>query len=80
MYIFKGCELCCELPPNVQLKKKKMETKVLLGEKFVLALYGSQRFATLDEYMYNAHNRNIASKSMGVTFTLAALPPTSVAA
>ena len=50
------------------------------GEKFVLALYGGQRLATLDEYMYYmilscmycAYNRNIASKSFGATFTLAA--------
>ena len=47
------------------------------GEKFVLALYGCQRLAMLDEYMYYAYNRNIASKSIGATFTLAALPPTS---
>ena len=50
------------------------------GEKFVLALHGGQRLAMLDEYMYYACNRNIASKSIGATFTLAALPPTSAAA
>ena len=50
------------------------------GEKFVLALYGCQRLAMLDEYRYYAYNRNIASKSIGATFTLAALPPTSAAA
>ena len=49
------------------------------GEKFVLALYGCQRLAMLDEYRYYAYNRNIASKSIGATFTLAALPPTSTA-
>ena len=49
------------------------------GKKFVLALYGAQMLATLDEYMYYAYNRNIASKSIGATFTLAALPPTSSA-
>ena len=32
------------------------------GKQFVLALYGCQRLATLDEYMYYANNRNIASK------------------
>ena len=47
------------------------------GKQFVLALYEGQRLATLDEYRYYAHNRNIASKSIGATFTLAALPPTS---
>ena len=46
--------------------KWKPVTKVLLGEKFVLVLYGGQRLATLDEYRY--YNRNIASKSMGATF------------
>ena len=50
------------------------------GEKFVLALYGCQRLALLDEYKYYAYNRNIARKSIGATFTLAALPPTSAAA
>ena len=25
MYIFNGCELCCELPPNVQYKIKKLK-------------------------------------------------------
>ena len=44
--------------------------------KCFLALYGGQRLATLDEYRY--YNRNIAIKSMGATFTLAAFPPTSV--
>ena len=44
----------------------------------VLALYGGQRLATLDEYRY--YNRNIAIKSMGARLTLAALPPTSAAA
>ena len=58
----------------------EMETKVLLGAKFVLALYGGQRFAMLDEYRYYAYNRNIATKPMGATFTLAALPLTSAAA
>ena len=42
------------------------------GENFVLALYAGQRLATLDEYMYYAYNRNIAIKSIGATFTLAA--------
>ena len=42
-----------------------------------LAFYGGQRLATLDEYRY--YNRNIAIKSMGATFTLAAFPPTSAA-
>ena len=51
---------------------------MLLGEEFVLALYGGQRLATLDEYRY--YNRNIAIKSMGARLTLAALPPTSAAA
>ena len=32
------------------------------GKKFVLALYGGQRLATLDEYRYYAYNRNIASQ------------------
>ena len=41
------------------------------GEKFVLALYGGQRLATLDEYMYSAYNRNITIKSINTTFTLA---------
>ena len=34
----------------------------------------------LDEYRYYAYNRNIASRSIGATFTLTALPPTSSAA
>ena len=46
------------------------------GKKFVLALYGGQRLATLDEYRYYAYKMNIASKSIGATVTLAALPPT----
>ena len=50
------------------------------GEKFVLALYGCQGLAMLDEYRYYVYSRNIASKSIGATFTLAALPPTSAAA
>ena len=52
------------------------------GKKFVLALYGGQMLAMLDEYRYYAYtcNMNIASKSIGATFTLAALPPTSSAA
>ena len=52
------------------------------GKKFVLALYGCQRLAMLDEYRYYAYNvnRNIACKSFGATFTLSALPPTSSAA
>ena len=57
--------------------KMEMETKVLLGEKFVLPLYGGQRLATL---VLCLHNRNIASKSMCATFTLAALPQTNAAA
>ena len=50
--------------------KSPVEVSVT-GEKFVLALYGGQRLATLDEYMYSAYNRNIAIKSIGATFTLA---------
>ena len=49
------------------------------GKKFVLALYGGQILAMLDEYRYYAYNRNIASKSIGAIFTLASLPPTSSA-
>ena len=45
------------------------------GKKFILALYGGQMLAKLDEYMYYAYNRNIASKSIGAIFTLAALSP-----
>ena len=54
----------------------EMETKLL--QVFVFAFYGGQRLATLDEYSY--YNRNIAIKSMGATFTVAAFPPTSAAA
>ena len=43
-----------------------------------LSFYGGQRLATLDEYRY--YNKNIAIKSMGATFTVAAFPPTSAAA
>ena len=50
--------------------KSPVEVSVT-GEKFVLALYGGQRLAMLDEYMYSAYNRNIAIKSIGATFTLA---------
>ena len=50
------------------------------GKQFVLALYGGQRLVTLDQYRYYVYNRNIASKSINKTFTLAALPPTSSAA
>ena len=42
------------------------------GKQFVLALYGGQRLAMLDKYMYYmyAYNRNIASKLIGATFAL----------
>ena len=52
--------------------KSPVEVSVT-GEKFVLALYmyGGQRLATLDEYMYSAYSRNIVIKSIGATFTLA---------
>ena len=39
------------------------------GKKFVLALYGGQRLATLDEYRYYAYNRNIASVTGTCTLT-----------
>ena len=47
---------------------------------YCLAFYGGQRLATLDDREYRYYNRNIAIKSMGATFTLAAFPPTSAAA
>lgn len=50
------------------------------GEKFLLILYGGERFATLDECRYFAYTKAISIQSVSSTFNLATLPPTSVAA
>ena len=54
------------------------DTETQLLQFCFLAFYGGKMLDTLDEYRY--YNRNIAIKSMGATFTLAAFPPTSAAA
>ena len=50
------------------MKFKSPAEVSVTGEKFVLALYGGQRLATLDEYMYMyyAYDSNIHSSCFAI--------------
>ena len=50
------------------------------GETFILKLYTSENFKTLDEYRHIAYKRAINRHSLTSSFDLVSLPPTSAAA
>ena len=53
---------------------------MLGGEQFLLILYNSQKYSSLDESRLFLYNRDIAKTKLTSTFKLATLPPTSSAA
>ena len=50
------------------------------GEMFILALYGAQKFTSLNQYRHFAYKRGVAKTSLSGTFQLASITPTSAAA
>ena len=50
------------------------------GERFMLALYGADKFATLNKYRHVADKRGLASTSLSISFQLSRIRPTSTAA
>ena len=50
---------------------------VLAGEQFLLILYNSQKYSSLDESRLFLYNRGIAKTKLTSTFKLATHPPTS---
>ena len=50
------------------------------GERFMLALYGVDKFATLNKYRHDAYKRGLASTSLSISFQLSRIRPTSAAA
>ena len=50
------------------------------GERFMLALYGADKFATLNKYRHVAYKRGLASTSLSTSFQLSSIRPTSAAA
>ncbi len=58
----------------------RKEDVAIVGEQFLLKLYGANKAETLDRYRYIAYNRAISRSSLSSTFKLESLPPTSAAA
>ena len=50
------------------------------GERFMLALYGADKFASLNKYINVAYKRGVARTSLSSSFQLSSIPPTSAAA
>ena len=50
------------------------------GEVFIKKLYGAEKYNTLDNYRHIAYRQSVRRASLGSSFDLANLPPTSAAA
>ena len=50
------------------------------GERFMLPLYGADKFATLNKYRHVAYKRGLASTPLSIYFQLSRIRPTSAAA